>query len=209
MLVSRARWNLRPENRLSAVLARVRRSRSCCRGSPRTRSGGQPRFPRLSPRSSSAVDIRRRQPRGEMEVPSREIDALNPSVLAVDGVRHDSRAGHPERVPGIVQPLLIESSIPRRAEGAGGVEIAGVEQARRPVRRAVSVRGTATPTSPPPRGAMVPRGAHGQRGSISRSGPSKLTRKQEPYRRLEQHPQQGHVTQKEYPEIHRRWAGTR
>ncbi len=33
-------------------------------GSSVTRSGGQPRFPRSSPRSSSAVDIRRRQPRG-------------------------------------------------------------------------------------------------------------------------------------------------
>ena len=33
-------------------------------GSSRTRSGGQPRFPRSSPRSSSAVVIRRRQPGG-------------------------------------------------------------------------------------------------------------------------------------------------
>lgn len=33
-------------------------------GSARTGSGGQPRFPRSSPRSSSAVDIRRRQPGG-------------------------------------------------------------------------------------------------------------------------------------------------
>ncbi len=88
-----------------------------------------------------------------MEVLSREVDALNPSVLAVDGVRHDRRAGHPQRVPGIVQPLLVERSIPRRAEGAGGVEMAGVS--RRPVRRAASVQGTATPTSPPPRGARA------------------------------------------------------
>ena len=42
---------------------------------------------------------------GEMEVLSRELDALNPSVLAVDGVRHDRRAGHPQRIPGIVPPL--------------------------------------------------------------------------------------------------------
>src|SRR5215211_3806273 len=61
---------------------------------------------------------------GEMQVLSRELDALNPSEFAVDGVRHDRRAGHPKRVPGIVQPLLVESSIPRRAEGAGGAEVA-------------------------------------------------------------------------------------
>jgi hypothetical protein len=44
-----------------------------------------------------------------MQVLSRELDALNPSEFAVDGVGHDIRASHPERVPGIVQPLLVES----------------------------------------------------------------------------------------------------
>ena len=39
---------------------------------------------------------------GEMQVLSRELDALNPSELTVDGVGHDSGTGHPECVPGIV-----------------------------------------------------------------------------------------------------------
>ena len=47
-----------------------------------------------------------------MEVLSRQLDALNPSVLAVDGVGHNRGTGHLERVPGIVQPLLVESPIP-------------------------------------------------------------------------------------------------
>ena len=63
-----------------------------------------------------------------MQVLSRELDALNPSEFAVDGVGHDRGTGHPERVPGIVQPLLVERSIPRRAEGAGGVEVAGLSR---------------------------------------------------------------------------------
>lgn len=39
---------------------------------------------------------------GEMEVLSRELDALNPSEFAVDGVSHNGGTGHPERVPWIV-----------------------------------------------------------------------------------------------------------
>jgi hypothetical protein len=65
---------------------------------------------------------------GEMEVLSRELDALNPPEFAVDGIGHDRGTGHPERVPGIVQLLLVESSIPRRAEGAGGVEVASISR---------------------------------------------------------------------------------
>ncbi len=53
-----------------------------------------------------------------MEVLSRELDALNPSEFAVDGVGHDRGTGHPQRVPGIVQPLLVESSLGRRADYA-------------------------------------------------------------------------------------------
>ena len=63
---------------------------------------------------------------GEMHVLPRQLDAFDPSVFPVDGVGHDRGTGHPERVPGIVQPLLVEGSIPRRAEGAGGVEVASI-----------------------------------------------------------------------------------
>jgi hypothetical protein len=65
---------------------------------------------------------------GEMEVLPRELDALNPSEFAFDGVGHDSGTGHPECVPGIVQPLLIKSPIPRCPEGARGVQVASISR---------------------------------------------------------------------------------
>ena len=108
--VAPSRWNLRPQNRLSAVRAGIPRSRSYCRGC-RPRSGGQPHFrgrPPGRPLPSVSGDVNQG---GEMQVLPGQLDAFDPSVFAVDGVRHDSRAGHPKRVPGIVQPLLVERSI--------------------------------------------------------------------------------------------------
>ena len=62
--VARSRCNVRPDNRLSPCCREFRYSLVDAGHSARMRSGGQPRFPRSSPRSSSGVDIRRRQPGG-------------------------------------------------------------------------------------------------------------------------------------------------
>jgi hypothetical protein len=111
--------NLRPGNRLSAVLAEgLSVAYVALRGIALNRCGDNLDFggrPRGRPLLLISGDVNQG---GEMQVLSRELDALNPPELAVDGVGHDRGTGHPKRVPRIVQPLLMESSIPRRAEGA-------------------------------------------------------------------------------------------
>ena len=64
----------------------------------------------------------------EMQVLPRQLDALDPAVLAVDRLSQDRRPGHPQRVPGIVKPLSVEGSKAREAVGAGGLEVAGVRR---------------------------------------------------------------------------------
>ena len=136
-----------------------------------------------------------------MQVLSRELDALNPSKFAVDGVGHDRGTGHPERVPGIVQPLLVESSIPRRAEGAGGVEVASIS--RRGTRF-----GEPLPFGEQPlqrlnnrrvqwRRELLPGGVQ-----VGQSRLDELTRKKQPYCPSEQDTEQRHVPQQEQPEVH-------
>ena len=63
-----------------------------------------------------------------MQVLSRELDALNASVFAVDGVGHDRGTGHPERVPGIVQPLSVEGSNLGVRKALRGVEVAVIRR---------------------------------------------------------------------------------
>ena len=123
-------WKPRRDESVTGVAREKLRSRGAVRsgGIVASAPGGQPHFPRSSPRSSSAVGVRRRQP-GERDAgTAATARRIRPVRVAVDGVGHDRRAGHPERVPGIVQPLSVERSIPRRAVGAGGVEVACVSR---------------------------------------------------------------------------------
>ena len=53
----------------------------------------------------------------EMQVLAGQFDALDPAFAAVDGVGDDGRAGHPEGVRRLLQPLAVEGPIARCAEG--------------------------------------------------------------------------------------------
>ena len=205
--VAPSRWNLRPENRLSAMLAGVRRSRSCCtRGSSRTRSGGQPRFPRSSPRSSSAVGIRRRQPGGRDAGTVARARRTQP-VRVRGQWRRPRWASRPSRACSGARPTTVgRGSIQRRVEGAGDVEVA-----------CVSGRG-ARFGEPLPFGEQPLQRLHNRRVQwcrellsggvqIGQSGLHELTGKKQPDCPSEQHAEQRHVPQQEQPEVHRR--GTR
>ena len=169
-------------------------------------SRGQPHFPRSSPRSSSAVGVRRRQP-GERDEGTAARARRTQPVRARGRWRRPRWASRPSRAcSGLVQPLSVQRSIQRRAVGAGDLEVACV--GRRGARF-----GEPLPFGEQPLQRLNHRGVQWCREvlpggvQVGQSGLHELTRKKQPDRPSEQHAEQWHVPQQEQPEVHRR--GTR
>jgi hypothetical protein len=58
-----------------------------------------------------------------MKVLPRELDALDAAVVAIEGVGKRGRAGHPEGVGGVFEPLAVQGSEPGRAEVLGRLQV--------------------------------------------------------------------------------------
>ena len=66
-----------------------------------------------------------------MKVLARQFDALDPSVLAFDGVGEDVAPCHPEGVRRVVEPLPVEGPEPGSAEGSRCGQVTVVGRRRR------------------------------------------------------------------------------
>ena len=190
-------------NRLRPSTARVGGGAVGSEGDSRERdSRGRPQFSRLSPRSSSAFYVRRRQP-GRRDGGTAARARRTQPVRARDRWRRPRWVSRPSRGCFGARPTMaVQRSVQRRAIGAGDLEVTGVGW--RGSGSASRFRsGTATPTSQPPRDAMVSRGAPGRHAGKP-ALPSRAAGKKQPDFPTEQHAKQWAVSQQEQPEVHRR-----
>ena len=148
-------------NRLRPSTARVAGGRCGSERDSRERdSGGQPQFPRSSPRSSSAVGVRRRQPGGRDAGTGATARRTRP-VRVRGRWRRPRWASRPSRACSSGPPATVGRELDTSACGRHSTRSrSGHWQGQRPVRRAVSARGRATPASRRPMDGAASPGAH-------------------------------------------------
>ncbi len=137
-----------------------------------------------------------------MKVLTRELDAFDPAMIAIERVGQRCRASHPQSVGRVFEPLAVQRSEPGRSEVLRGCQIALVS-------RAGTGFGEAFPLREKPLKNLNVRGfqtrtevlAHGE--LVDQARLPKRPWEQQPNRPSEEHTQQGHMPQKEQPEVHR------
>jgi hypothetical protein len=104
---------------------------------------GTTSFPKVVPEVVLSCSLSRDVNQGrEMKVLTRKVDALDAPMIAIERVGKRGRAGHPQRVGRVFEPLAVQGSEPGRAEVLGCLQVAR-PPARHPVGPGVSVRGKA------------------------------------------------------------------
>src|SRR6516162_6924516 len=63
-----------------------------------------------------------------MEVLTRELDALNAAMIAIERVGKGGRTSHPQGVRGVFEPLAVQGSEAGRAEALGRPQVALVSR---------------------------------------------------------------------------------